>query len=347
MQVWLELGSLAASHIEASDGKLALLNVPYPEAEDEVEGYFDYLDRQLDHHLHGSPIAPSAIENVATLADKRYRGIQDQVDLMTKRESHSLEIIAQRLRAGDNIILATNHGDLVDIALVFAAMNSALSKSGHEDLVRDHMRKGIIVSQIISRIGLNLDFGGQPEADADTESPKLPPTAAADALKMLCHDVWKSYPHTPSLAEMRERLPRMIGYHNKRMIMSVHHALGKGGLFLAMAPSGSKDRPSHDDPDTIALNQLGDRTIEMMRHDNTYTLFAAAWLQGTKPLVALGGSGRRGDEVLGVPTRIETNAQAHRAMAALSCTLEGMVPGKRFVYKKPTSVSPGMVRPDY
>ena len=291
-----ELDRLANTHIESSLGKLTLL---------------DRDPSQLDYRLEGTPLDTSFIDVAATAADSRFPFIQQEFSDVTEEDSHVISFVGEILKRGDNVIMATNHGELTDVALVFASFCSQFGKTKYGDMLKSPVKRGIIVSQIVSRIGLNIDPRGKP----------LP---ATEALKLICDDVWQSFPITSSTSIMRSLLPDVTRAHNRNLGRSIMGKLDHGGYLLAMAPSGSKDRPLPGRPDSCGLQPLTSGTIKMMRHPKTYTLFTGAWLGGETPFVGFSG----------IPRKIISPDDAHEAMKELSETLDNGVPGREFVYRR-------------
>lgn len=290
-----ELGRLAAPHIESSLGRLTLL---------------DLDPSQLEYRLEGTPLDTSFIEVAATAADSRFPSIQKEFSDSTDEDNHVISFVGEILKRGDNVIMATNHGELTDVALVFAAFCGQFGKTKYGDLLKNSVKRGIIVSQIVSRIGLNLD-------------PRGKPTPATEALKLLCDDVWQSFPITSSTRGLRNLLPDETRAHNRNLGRSIVGRLNHGGYLLAMAPSGSKDRPLPGQPNYFGLQPLTSGTIQMMKHPKTYTLFTGAWLSGEPPFVGFSG----------IPRKIINPAEAHEAMIELSETLDRGVTGKHFIYR--------------
>jgi hypothetical protein len=303
-----KLGELALPHIETSSGKLVLLP---PDLSN------------LDYHISpetGPLDDPKIIERTATLADKRFPAIQEQMDALAVTNGSTFAFIDQLLKDDknkNNLVFATSHGELVDIVYLFTAFCSTMAKLGYEDILKKH-RRGIIVSHIVDRIGLQLNPNGDP----------LP---ADQALALLFNDVWKSYPNTESVAGLRGTFIE-TRKNNISMVQSVNRSLGRGGLILAMSPSGRQDKPMREDPDTTVLHAVTGGTMELMKHGNTYTLFAAVNLDSEDPQIQFSGEEVNGTWVEGVPKRITDDQEVNDEMDKLAATLVRMT-GRNYMYK--------------
>src|SRR5690606_17094614 len=113
---------------------------------------------------------------------------------------------------------------------------------------------GIIISKMISRIGYILD-------------PKEPSTPAVDALKLACDDIFLSFPRTDSMKHSKvfSFVPDHIDRHNRKIRSMINdRQQDKAGYFLAIAGSGSTDRPHPTLPNTYTMGSLADGTIKLM-----------------------------------------------------------------------------------
>lgn len=110
-----ELALLAEDHISKSNGMLSPLPIN-PE---------DYPE-QASHVIYGSPQPKEVVDGVATVAEPSYVELISQLN--TKEQEDRISGIAEELNEGRNVIIATNHGKLIDIAITQAAIYSKLKE---------------------------------------------------------------------------------------------------------------------------------------------------------------------------------------------------------------------------
>jgi hypothetical protein len=291
-QMLVELGSIASRHVEASGGTLELL-----------ENDPDKYPGQHGYYVSGDPQSSAIIETIAATAFEKFPVLQEQV---ADAEVSHLEIsrVGELLKAGNNVILATTHGDLIDIALVQAAVYSALEKQQYE------ANTAIIISKAISLIGYKLGNN-------------IAPTV--EVLKILCNDIFLSFPRTDTIRKSRlsRLLPDDIKRHNKQMTELVESRLDLGGMLLAIAASGTIDKPSDESyPDTYLLGTIGHGTAKMMMHPKTLVMPVAVWLKDENPIL----------EIADIPRVVTDEADAHAVMIKMADKLSQRVEGKTFKY---------------
>lgn len=299
LQMLETLAGIAGRHVEASNGRLALLPI-------DPERY----PAQRAYYVDGTPQGAGIIETVANAASGHFPELQRQLaDIESK--SQEISRVGELLKGGNNVVLATNHGDLIDIALVEAAVCCSLEKLGYQ------ARSGIIISKMISVLGYR--FGEEV-------------TPAVDALQLLCDDIYLSFPRTETTSRsgLARLLPSDIERHNRKMRQHVKRNLKQGqpeadtpkpgGLLLAMAPSGTTDKQTAER--NFRLGTIGHGTAEMMTQDKTYVLPMAVWLQPEATSLALAD----------VPRVLRDEAAAHRTMGRIATTLTGLVGEKTFHY---------------
>jgi hypothetical protein len=291
-----ELARLGRRHIDEGQGQLVML-------EADPERYC----AQQGVHLAGAPQPPVVIEGVAVLAEARFPELLAAMTMAEARHG-SLTTLAKHLRQGGNCVLVTNHGSLIDIALAEAALVCALA---HHDVT---FRTGIIISKVVSMIGITLG----------TEM-----LAAADALTMLCDDVFLSFPRTKEVAQsaLTTELGADIDLHNTAVKDLVRGTLDAGSTLLAMAPSGSVDRSDPTDDTTILLEGLSRGTMAWLQRPDVMVLPIAVWLRDRAATL----------EVVEGPRRITDDHEAHAMMHEMASVLTKNVARRRFVYEGPVT----------
>lgn len=201
---------------------------------------------------------------------------------------------------GRNIALVTNHGQIIDIALVVAALFLAMSNEGTEFGVLGRTvtpeEMGDRCNTLVSRMVATRQAFGIP------------------ALQVTQHAmrVFLSLPQTAS--RRRAKIdPALVRANNALMRYELENQLAKGGQLLAMAASGSQDLTipqlmnkaraawrsrRGDDPGeepTLHLQPLYNGTMSLMSSCD-YVLPVAVSLDSRCPAVVVGSLTRLSDE---------------------------------------------------
>lgn len=275
------LRTWASEHAERSKGIMTLL--PHDPEE--------YPAQSPDCvSLPGEPKDVGIIDSIAAIAQPKYGALVE--DMRNYDASNlRLDMAAELLEDGNNVIVSTNHGDLVDIAVAHAAVYTELAHRGLEPST------GIIIGKMITYLGYKLGDEFVP---------------CTSVLEILEHNTFFSYPKTES--SRIHLLDRIITpeaeRHNKELRKAVGKKLGEGGVLLAMAASGTTDKPISQDPTKIAMGPLGPGTMKILEHEKTYTLPLAVWYNGQHAVM------RCAD----IPRRITTEEKAHTMMQRIAAT---------------------------
>lgn len=262
----------------------------------------------------GQPNAAAVVDSIAEVAQPRYYEVRDLLHA-NEAETKRVSMIGELLKGGDNVVLATNHGDLIDIAIAQAATYSTLEKLGykiHDSNKKDDgydIQTGIIISKMVAFLAYKL---------GDDFAP------CTDVLKLLENETFLSYPRTESTKKhlMDRFLFNNIERHNQKMRDQVVNKLGKGSLLLAMAASGTTDKPLDSDPSNIAMGKIGTGTLKLLQQPGTYVAPMAVWYQGESPVM----------ELTDIPRIIKTEQDAHTAMQTIATTLTTKIPTLTFTY---------------
>lgn len=290
-----EYGLMAQPHIDHSRGRMQLLPI-------DIEAY---PGQGLDaYRIEGSPHHAGAVEIIATSAENRFPEYMQ--GLQSSENKKIVDFSGEILKSGGNIMLVTNHGDTVDIGLAHAGFYAALDRADYR------MKTGMIISKMITRVAYILD----------KNSPAIP---ATDALKLICDDVFLSFPRTESMrrSKMFSFIPDHIDNHNRKLRGDIEQRQDEGGYLLAVAGSGTTDKPSKDDENTYEMGQLSQGTIDMMKHPHTLVVPMAVWLKDEKAVF----------EFCSNPRAVSNEAEAHKVMQDIAAKLEEVVPDKKFVYR--------------
>lgn len=255
--------------------------------------------------IHGESREADVIDSIAEAAQPEYHKLKH--DLRTDEASRlHVDVAGELINGGNSVILATGHGDLIDIAEAHAGLYTELVRQGSKP------RTAIMISKMISYLGFKLgeDF-----------------TPCTDLLKILEDEIFLSYPRTESTKKhLRDRLfPPKADRHNKELRKDVRGKLGEGGLLLAMAASGTTDKPINGDPSKILMGPLGHGTMEIMQADRTYVLPAGIWYQNGHTIF----------RTTDIPRRITEEAEAHRMMQSIAHTLTEATGDTEFIYNAP------------
>lgn len=289
-----EYAAMAERHIALSNGRMELLPAdPHK-----------YPAQQLENHwVEGDPQHAGLVEIVATQAESRFPTFMEQ--LKTPESQAQLRTYGEILKRGSNIMLVTNHGDTIDIALALAGPYCQLDQMGYS------YKTGIIISKMISRIGYILD-------------PSTPSIPAVDALKLACDDVFLSFPRTESMRQSKvfSFVPDHIDRHNRKIrSLIADRQSGSTGYLLGVAGSGSTDKRLDGDSDTYLMGGLSEGTIKMMKESRTFVLPMAVWLHDERPIFRFCDL-----------RSVTSSAEAHEVMKDIADTLNQEVAGKRFIY---------------
>lgn len=292
-----DLQRWAQEYADASRGVMTVL--PY-----DPEVYAAQEPRTT--HISGAPQAIGIIDNIAAVAQPKFNELVE--DLQASEDmGQRIAMAGELLEGGNNVIVSTNHGDLIDVAVVHAAVYAELVRQGYQP------KTGIVISKMIAYLAYRLGDEFVP---------------CTNVLEILENDTFLSYPRTESTKRhIRDRIiPPEADRHNKRVRREIQQRLGEGGVLLAMAASGTTDKPSQTKPGVIEMGALGHGTVDVMATERTYTLPVAVWYKDEHRIL------RPAD----IPRRINTTKKAHAMMQGISGVLTSTTGDTQFVYAEPT-----------
>lgn len=290
-----DLMGWAGEYAYASNGRLVLL----AHNPDEYPG-------QNDISVPGNPQAPFNTNNTAETAQEAYPALLEMLERQAGEPKNPVDTVGRILEGGGNVILMSNHGDLIDIALAQAAVYSTLHQLGYEKF-----RTGIVISKMIAFLA--YDFDGYP-------------VPCVSALTGLETEIFLSYPRTRSarahlIHEDNIRGKMAIALHNRLMKGRVEKLLGEGGVLLAMT-AGSTDKPAESDPTTILMEEVGEGTLKLMRQPDTFIAPTAIYYRDSHRVL----------KVTDKPRIMKSHALGHQAMQTIAEELTAQVSGKTFIY---------------
>lgn len=286
---------VAEKHAVNSDGVVALDidTERYPEQKVDV------------FHVVGEPMSPDFIDAAAPLVESSYEQVREDF-CNNPSNVAALDNAGEILDAGESVLLATNHTELIDIAIVGAAVNGYLKRQNH------NFSTGLIVSKMVSLIG--------PRALKDEAGE---PVSAVNALKWLCDDVYMSYPKTETTKNipLAQSMPNVIQSHNKKLRDAIAQRLDEGGVLLAVAPSGTTDRVQPDNGICV-MQEVQPGTARLMAHENTSVLPIAVNFKCPTPYM----------EVCDAPRKLSSPDEVHLVMEQIASTLQERTEGVKFRY---------------
>lgn len=284
----------ANEHVEKSDGRLGLL--PY-----EPEHYAG----QDGVSVEGDPQPAAVVDSIAAVAQPQYAEIIKQLQHQ-EDENKEVSRVGELLEAGNNVILVTNHSDLIDIAVTHAAFYSQLHRLGYE------AKTGIVISKMVAFLAYRLGNNLAP---------------AVDVLKILENETFLSVPRTDSAKRrgVGRLLPSDVDRHNKHMRERVANRLGKGALLLAVAASGTIDKPNPINRRQIDMSSVSNGTKRMMMGSDGDNFLL--------PVGVLYGQGQPLLRIADIPRAIKSEEVIDRGMKSIAQALSEHVTDQYFEYK--------------
>jgi len=287
--VFDELGRMAYPHAEASGGLFTVL--PHDEEKYSAQSLATW-------RIDGSPEGVGTVEMIASSIEPRFGQFLSAL-VREEENTQAISRMGEQLKAGQNIILVTNHSDLKDIAYTLAAYYISLKSMGYS------FKSSLVMSKIVTFLGV----GGYEEP-------------ASNILKNICDEEFFSFPRTESIKNSRIG-NKLVDTYNYSVRAAMMHRLNQGGNLFAMAPSGTTDKPKPgEDPNTLYMGRLGNGTAKLMYSNNSLVLPVAVWLDNGQVVF----------KPCAVPTRVNNEAEAHDIMAKIAYTLTQNVDGKTFIY---------------
>jgi hypothetical protein len=247
-----ELRDIAATHVDLSKGKFVLLDydpAKYPGQE------------VLSHTIKGTPLAPTDANGLAEAVDERYTKLYAAVN-----ENSFTSVISDTLRSGHNAVNATDHAELIDIALEALAFSSVMkirqgyaTKNDLEEQKRAPFRTGIIVSRMADFLGIPMLGGVVPARD------------------LLANGFDKTYMPIPSNLRTRGRFERRaMSTYNNLVVGEISGDMEKRAfsnrrpMFLSHAAPGSINKLL-EGTDSIVVGQINYRIADFMKQALTWT----------------------------------------------------------------------------
>lgn len=214
-----DLHAWAKEHVDENPHLFTLLDIDQDR----------YPDQRMSvHTIKGvkgdDRLPPEVMNSIATKVDKRYEEISRLVDSKEK----ILELAGETLESCQNVILGTDHGELIDIALESIKLKSALMQRGYD------FETGMIVNKMVTFLGVKYDDEIVP---------------ATNLLKLGIEELYLNIPNTNS-SRIKMNTPKKVQreFNERMMLHGVTNRLkssskiGKA-MLLGIALSGTVNKP--------------------------------------------------------------------------------------------------------
>jgi len=310
-QIHEELHLWAAEHAR-SHPRLVLLDID-PER---------YRHQQINiHTIQSEPLEPQYIDPVAQKIDSRY----DLIPVDNEENEPAMLLMGEILDSNQNVVLGTDHMELVDIALLAAKVTSKLRQAGY---VFD---SAIIVNKMVAYLGINLDDSIVP---------------ATDVLGLAFDETYLSIPNTAS-AKNRMSLPKKVitSYNDLVIRHGIEQRLKKSNriakaVLLAAAFPGTVNKPldvrayeelmkelsvkipREDRPDTLVIGRANTGMLRFTAH--ALTVVACTQLNGSAEDIKVHFSN--------IPKSIRTKVKLDNAMDQITDMQNLSDPEHHYVY---------------
>jgi len=291
-----ELSALASGHADRSNGILTVLETNHEQ----------YPAQKITRAwIESKPDSLDEVVNTATFAEPNFTAVLQKLH-SDSAYTNSLSQLGEDLLAGENIIVITNHGEIKDIAVTLAAYYSAIKQTGHINGREYDFQTNILLSKMVAHLG----FYGE---------------SAVTILGKMCNRQYFSFPKTESIRNSRIA-PFVVDTYNKGLRRAIKSRFSDGGNLFAIAPSGTVDKPSGDDPNQLTLATVGTGTVEMLTSRSTKVLPVAIWSQDNQFIF----------EPLGIPRHMRDETDIHDTMNDIANVLNVLVRQKEFKYDRPS-----------
>lgn len=290
-----ELNELARGHEERSGGMLTTLSI-------DADAY--PAQRVTHLSINGHPKDPDQLIALGQAVNldhpERFNQMLDAFEEI-EYQHQSVTTLGEILSAGQNIIVATNHCQIQDIAEALGACHIALKQTGKENNRDYNFSTNIVLSKMVAHLGF-FD------------------TPATEVLQDLCDKQYFSFPKTDSIKGTK--IPELLvsGY-NSHLRRKLKSSFKDGGNLFGIAPSGTVDKLNSED-DKIHLGQVAEGTIKILTSPNTLLLPIAVYRSADESIF----------EILGNPRKMRDADDVHAMMSSIADVLTKSSTQKEFVY---------------
>lgn len=251
------------------------------------------------------PLDPDIAAVIANKVDLRFGVLEKrlhQIDSTTDSISRIREI----LKDGSNVVHATDHAELIDIALSHLALTAQLRRSDVK------LRSGIIVSKMVDFLGVRLDEAIVPVRDIFSQG---------------FDRTYLPIPRTLSTKNKFEEYE--LKRYNRSVRSEVSGALNRkprsnakfGPMVLGVAFSGTINKPSADDENTWIVGNVNNGVLDYTSQKQTMTIATSVRMRRDDCDVFI-------DDL---PMHVESEDDITRLMGRLVNGL-GLIDGKKYIY---------------
>lgn len=180
--------------------------------------------RMLHHTVIGVPLDGAVTDSIATSIEQRYPQFADAVD----QNQQALKNMGETLDSLQNVIFASDHDELIDIALLLVRIRSNLQNMGYS------FETGLIANKMVAHLGVKLQGSLIP---------------ATDLLAMAFDYTYLNLPRTQSGKEKLSAPKEAITSYNQFMIehgltkrLKSSRKLGRA-MLIGAAVTGTVNKP--------------------------------------------------------------------------------------------------------
>ena len=264
-----------------------------------------YPSQKITHVYHdGTPVDTDTITSIAEAANPNFPAMLETLvanESIERGSTRALELLS----SGGNLVIATNHSDIRDVAEALAAFAVTLKTTAETNAQDANFNTVLMLGKILT----HLEMYG---------------VAATDIIGSLCDRQYFSFPRSAS-TESSGLSRKVIDPYNKMLRRIVQHQLAKGGNLFGIALSGTTDKPINGNQDMIGLGRVSKGTLKILQSPNTLVVPVAMWRGQTADESVF--------EIVDVPTAISDEAHMHRMMGSIATKLSDVVTDKTFTYK--------------
>ncbi|MEK7594566.1 MAG: hypothetical protein AAB436_02945 [Patescibacteria group bacterium] len=259
--------------------------------------------------VKGEPISVEGVDYIAGTVVESYNELKQNI---RERSPETLSKIGELLEAGENVILVTSHGNLIDPAIALAAVSSLLREQGYKFEI------AISLGKMIALLERKVDQG-----DGKAEY-----MAMVAVMQMLCDETYLSNPPNSESVKtgLREKMPEVIEEQNQLSKEAMIRGLDRGGVLLAMASSGTTHKLI--DAKNHLLGKVSGGTADIMSHEKTHVVTVA---------MDIDGDGEYGDtyiDLISEPEQLTGREQVDEMMSYMGSWMTAKATGgKKYIYQ--------------
>ncbi len=232
-----------------------------------------------------------------------------QEHLRSPENALALNTTAEILARGDNVIMATNHGNAEDLIITHAALVGEVAQR------ESGFRTATILAHLQRCLLMNV---------GTDEDPKLVPVD--EIVSLLEDETFYSFPESKSVATFfpPERFGTYPEKSNTQMIRPLLKSLRQGGVFMGLCPGGSTDYLDPTDASLLHIPHVPTASAKILTRPNVYIL----------PVGNMKTPDGRVLEIVSEPYQVSTVEEVHDAMGAIADVLDEAQPHLRVTFDR-------------